>query len=661
MNRIILLLLLSLRVFIPPDSITAQKPKDDFGNITEADLRMTVCSIDTTAPAFVVYDRCEIEFVPGEVNFDVLYTRTLRMKILQKAGIRYGEMNIPLRIRSRGDLLEDKIRDLKAFTYNLADGKITKTKFDPKTVFEQKVNDNCILKKIAFPDVHEGSVLEIRYEIRSPFRFQLHDWIFQSEIPVLYSECLLKYTPFYLYTYVLKNAVKFDEYKEYQVAGLEKEYYNTKYKEGACKFVMKNVPAFNETDFLSSKDEYLVKLHFQLNQLTNTRGVSEGIFSTWDEVVKEYKEDDNFGKYIVSSQNISKQILEDEKILGMPPADRFNAIVSWVKKNLSWNTQESVEAEIKPKELLKRKCGSSAEINLFLCGMLKAAEIDAYPLLISTRGNARVIKDYPFFYFFNYAMVSAKAGEKWVLTDATEPFCENNSFPPRCINGKGLLIKDDITSWIDVSTKIPSSFEHRIRLAFTPGMDSLDARFTTIAKGYNALALRNRFGDDPAKAMAFFTEKGINTGDSLFITNAGIDSVTKPYIIRMNGKLPVEMTDQMLVVDPFCNMAVKKNPFDKMSRKYPVDLAAPENKTLIMELVIPAGYRVKKIPESFSWDHDQMSFRYISQQTENKIMLHVIYSVKNSVYPPEEYLKLQQYFADIIKKLHEKIYLEKIS
>jgi hypothetical protein len=661
MNRKPPILLLIIGICFLLTASFAQKSADKAGTVTLADLEMTSCSIDTTASAFVMFDIGETSFVAGEGTFDVLYKRTVRIKILRKAGIRHGELIIPLHTTSKGFIKKDAIREFSAFTYNLADGKIVKTKADQKTLFEQKVSDYTFIKKLAFPDVHEGSVLELSYEIRSPFVFRLRDWEFQWEIPVMYSECVLKYTPFLTYAYVLKNAVKFDDYQEYQVEGFAKEFYNTKYKEGAYRFVMKNVPAFTETDYISSNDDYLRTLHFQLNKFTDTRGVAEDQYKTWDELAKNLTEDDDFGKYITSSQSISRQILEVEKFSGLAPAERFNAIVSWVKKNISWNEFERQYAENKPKELLKRKSGSSAEINLFLCGMLQSAGFEAWPVLLSTRGNARVIKDYPFLEFFNYVMVIAKIGDKWVLTDGTEPMCENGSFPVRCINGKGLLVQGDKTSWVDISAKSLSLMDERFRLTFNPGMDSLDARYTVIATGYQALAFRNSIGKDQDRVVKKMFGTSFDAVDSVIIRNAGVDSVMKPYSLSLHGKIPVEMTDGLLVIDPFCNMAISKNPFDKESRKYPVDFIYPKNKALIMELIIPDGYKVRELPQSASKEDNLTAFSYTAQLSENKITVHAFYSLKNAVYTPEEYTKLKQFFGTVVKKLNEKIYLEKTS
>ncbi len=83
---------------------------------------------------------------------------------------------------------------------------------DNSTIFEEKVNDHWRVKKFALPDVKEGSVIEYKYKIISPYFFNLHDWDFQQRIPVIYSEYTTAMIPFYEYTYIFQGASKFDVY-----------------------------------------------------------------------------------------------------------------------------------------------------------------------------------------------------------------------------------------------------------------------------------------------------------------------------------------------------------------------------------------------------------------------------------------------------------------
>ena len=77
---------------------------------------------------------------------------------------------------------------LKAITFNLADKKVVETKMDNSAVFDEIVDLNWSLKKFTLPAVKEGSVIDIRYEIQSPYFFNLQSWGFQNVIPKRYRE-----------------------------------------------------------------------------------------------------------------------------------------------------------------------------------------------------------------------------------------------------------------------------------------------------------------------------------------------------------------------------------------------------------------------------------------------------------------------------------------
>ena len=77
-------------------------------------------------------------------------------------------------------------------------------------MYEEKINDNWFQKKFVFPNVKSGSIIEYEYEIVSPFKFNLVDWEFQSELPTLYSEYKVFMVPFYEYVSSAQQIKKFD-------------------------------------------------------------------------------------------------------------------------------------------------------------------------------------------------------------------------------------------------------------------------------------------------------------------------------------------------------------------------------------------------------------------------------------------------------------------
>ena len=77
----------------------------------------------------------------------------------------------------------EKVSVSKAYTYNLVNNKVEKTKLGSDSEFIEKINKFWSRKKIAMPNVKEGSIIEFKFEISSPY---------ESNIPEN-NYCILNY------------------------------------------------------------------------------------------------------------------------------------------------------------------------------------------------------------------------------------------------------------------------------------------------------------------------------------------------------------------------------------------------------------------------------------------------------------------------------------
>src|SRR5690606_4375843 len=71
----------------------------------------------------------------------------------------------------------------QANTFSLKENQIVKTKVKKEGIFDQ-TGERINIKKIIFPDVKEGSIIELKYLIKSYGSVYVKDWRFQDEIPV---------------------------------------------------------------------------------------------------------------------------------------------------------------------------------------------------------------------------------------------------------------------------------------------------------------------------------------------------------------------------------------------------------------------------------------------------------------------------------------------
>jgi len=246
------LLILSILTILSFKTSLSQDYFDKISKITQAEIDMTKSSIDPTADAMVLVDVGISSFIRTEDGFNVIYRRKTRVKILTEAGKKYAEVGI---LYYQEGNIDEKVKIIAATTYSTVEhGGVKLTQLDPTTCYAEKESQNWRVLKFAMPDVKPGSIIEYEYTITSQYIFNLRDWEFQWEIPVLYSQYEVRMIPFYQYTWLLQGRNKLDEYESYEdVSKLKSTNFGVSSNDMVSRFVLKNVPAFNDEEFIPSK------------------------------------------------------------------------------------------------------------------------------------------------------------------------------------------------------------------------------------------------------------------------------------------------------------------------------------------------------------------------------------------------------------------------
>ena len=94
----------------------------------------------------------------------------------------------------------------------------------------------------------------------------------------------------------------------------EKYFANIKYSELQHKFVRKDIPAFKSEDFISSVDDYIAKISFQLSKVNHPNGRVENVMSTWESLIKDLEGHDDFGKFISKVQKDAEKIINIKEL-----------------------------------------------------------------------------------------------------------------------------------------------------------------------------------------------------------------------------------------------------------------------------------------------------------------------------------------------------------
>ena len=466
----------------------AQNFNNEYGNVGKEDISYSNCPSDKSAEAVVIYDIGQSYFTRNDNSFDIIYERTTRIKVLKEAGTGYANVEIPF--YGEGEIYED-VSDIEACAYNFENGVFSRTKLDLKTCQDEKVNKYWSQKKFALPNVKVGSIIEYHYRINSQYIFKLRNWNFQWKIPVIYSKYTTKMIPFYQYTWLLQGANKFESQKSYIDPGLDRQFGNVKFQDMVYEYVMKDLPAFKDEEFITSEDDNIIKLNFQLSKVINQDGVVQNVISTWPEMIKDLLKDEDFGGYIRKSEGQASKIFDLKSFTLLPARQKFDSVLNYVKANYNWNKSNNKMSSKSVKTFMKDKSGNNADINLFALGLLNSAGVKACPVILSTRDNGKIKLDYPFSHFFNYVAIIAEVDGKKILSDATSALSSNDRIPEKCINDKGLIIQKDKVEWVGLQTTVPSKIQKTLRMNLNDSTNNVSVQIS--ATEYSGLDYRNDF------------------------------------------------------------------------------------------------------------------------------------------------------------------------
>jgi hypothetical protein len=175
---------------------------------------------------------------------------------------------------------------------------------------------------------------------------------------------------------------------------------------------------------------------------------------------------------------------------------------------------------------------------------------------------------------------------------------------------------------------------------------------------YEALKLRGIYAGKYENIENYLIDEGSVLVDSVKVIN--FKALEEPINISCNLKSEVERINNKIYIAPFLDEPVSVNPFKQDERAYPIDMEYKKTRQFFSEIEIPEGYKLDYLPSDQQNLGKLVQYDYkISQLPNNRILVSGYYAFSESIYKPEDYLKLKAYYNDIIKIFNEKIVLVK--
>ncbi|WP_316820027.1 DUF3857 domain-containing protein [Pedobacter gandavensis] len=632
-----------------------------FAAVTLEDIDLKNTVIDSSANAIVLKEfgsaRMQLDDQDGRLY--ISYNYHVRIKIFNKQGYEHGNITIPRRIYGEK---EDEIIEIKAVTINYVDGRFKETALDPKKIFNEKNNKYTAQTKFTLPNLQDGSIIEYSYQVNIPQVFNFKSWNFQSGIPKLYSEFIAFIPALYNYNVVLRGPLKLSDTK----AEVNRECMRINGTSIDCSkmtYVMKDIPAFIEEDYMTSPVNFISAVYFELSDYTLLSGAKVNVTKTWKNIDNELVSDRSFGSQM-KKKDAFKELMPEILEHTTDDLSKAKAIYNYISKHIKSNGYIGIYSETAVKKALESHSGNTGDINLALISALDAANLDAEALILSTRNNGELNRLFPVISNFNYVVVKLNIGEKSYLLDASVPLLPFGMLPLHCINGQGRVISLKKPSyWYDVQ---PGQKDYsRYSFNATLGPDGkIKGELTTYSSGYTALKKRKAI--EEAGSIEEYVEKLDEKMPKISIDQhkiINLDSLELPLVEKYELVVNSYDGDQMskLFFSPFFIDHISKNPFNLNERTYPVNLGTGLESRITVQLSLPEGYVMEAQPKNMSIGLAENGGRYLTNTifADQTITFTQLLQLNKPIYDPSEYLSLKEFYSQVIQNQKTDIILKK--
>ena len=665
-----------ITLFLCLISFFASAQNYKFGKVSKAELEEQFYPKDSSANAAVLFKnrRTYFQYIQGK-GFSVITEVHERIKIYNKEGYDWATKEI--RFYSSSSSKSERVILSAAKTYGLEDGKVKSYKFKKGKVFLEKENKYWSKKIFTMPNLTEGCVVEWKYKLISPYK-SIDKLNFQYSIPIKRVQCKIEIPEYYIFN--LKSlgfepvrSVKSTKRGAITITNKSRSSGRTnvvktnyssqkiEYSINILEVSRDFMPALKEESYVNNINNYRTSIKYELSAVNWPNEIIKYFSKSWDDVAKTILNRSSFGGEM-HKKSYFKKDLDLLRVSSTNKQELLNNIFNFVKNKVKWNGYNGLNTDKGVKSAYKNGIGNIAEINLILTAMLREAGFAANPVLVSTRSNG--VPVFPTIDGFNYVVVGVEKMGDLLLLDASEKYSVPNSLPFRTMNWKGRIVRDDKTSnWVPLIPEKHSKKEYMVSVVLN---DDEEITGFVRTKYSNKAALQyrksnNAFSDD--ELLEEVDEKYKNIDVSLVKLKFKED-VYKPVIesMKFSSEDLLEEINGDVFLKPLLFLGETTNPFKMKQRVYPIDYGAPWTNNYAISIKIPENYKVVSVPESVKLvlKEDMGHFVIQVKEQNGSISVKASLSINTGMIPASDYELLKDFYNKMLKKMNEKIVLEKV-
>ena len=595
-----------------------------FQPVSQEELKMTSEPSAPGAPAIILYrevqrDDCGITCHSTSVGFmsvDRFENNYLRIKILTEAGRKYGDVEIPL-WDNVGNIANINARTIRP------DGSIVNFggQVFEKTIVKRK-GLKYRAKTFTMPDVQVGGIIEIYYTVNfDKGRLFFSNWVLNQE----------------LFTKKAKFSLRYFQSNYYPVSFRWAEHLppgspSPKQKGDLVEFEAANIEAFQAEDFMPPENELKARVDFiyspgpfepDVNQFWKTFGKDRyGLVEKF------------LGRRGPMEQAVSQVVSPSDA-----PEAKLRKIYSRVQqlRNTSYEVRKTEQEQQREnpnpvqsvEDVWKRGAGRGWELTWLYLAMVRAAGLEAYPVLVADRRNFFFNKETMESNRLDSNLVLVKLNGKDLYLDPGAAFTPFGLLRWDETGIQGLKLDKDGGSW--VQTTLPDSSASQIQrkgVLKLSATGDLEGTLVVTFTGLEGMRWRvdERNEDDAARKKALEDEvkEYIPIGGDVELTKQpDWTSPELPFVAEFSLKVPgwVALSGRRALFPVGVFGGSEKHVFEYSQRVHPIYFEFLSQKLDDVTVELPPGWQITGLPKPQNQDLHVVGYAVAAENSNGALHL----------------------------------------
>lgn len=635
------------------------------GKPTMEEMTMESCPFDAEADAVVLMQTCDVRYVMATMyDLSVVYDYKMRIKILTDEGKKYGDFTIPFYSNAEDlQIEEEEFSEFSAASYNLNEkGKIVSTKLTQQHIRDERVDNRHKVRKFSVPQVQKGSIVEVRYQLRSQRFFFIYDYDMQRDIPVAYEKCFMEIPA--VLQFNVEAPVKRQNVST-NVSGSYIQIENSDPKRpqrcnANCYTIeAAQMPALKDVNYVWNVDDYAAKVVCDLKTMQFPQTAKRNYGMTWEQADRLILDQDQIGAKLNDKSKFREELAASGISAIADEKERIGAAVLFLASRVAWNGKYNNLPDY-ANAIVKKKSGSSADVNLMLINVLNDLGFTSYPVYLSTRRHGR-LPIHPSANAFNTFVVAVETTNGLVYVDGTDPYGAVNVLNPNLYVAQARKIGMKVSgSWVDL-TKLA---QHKTAYLSSISLSADGTMTGELSAKYSKNSARELKADyhnakDSVAYVQSLQEKYGITISSMQLT--GQNQYGDEVKNTVKFQKAAEATDDHIYVSPFVFNPMGESPFKDETRELPVEMPYPVSLSYFVDVNIPDGYAVEETPKDFevTVPDRSLTVKMTCKNAADKVSITYSFVSKKMYHEAEAYTAIKKVYDMACQSMGDMIVLKK--